>query len=137
MSEEKNISENTGIDDNKAAKNKCVIEEIDHRDLLKKAIEMKRQGYRLSQACAAYAEGKLELSYSFADDNNYGYTTLRLVIDKETEIISLTEIIPYAAFYENEMKELFGVNIHMIEPDYKNKLYRITKETPFIPKEAE
>ena len=110
------------------------IEEIDYHDLLEKSIEKKRQGYRLSQACAAYSGGKLELSYSFADDETLELVTFRLVIDKETEIISLSEVIPYAAFYENEMKELFGVNIQLIEPDYKNKLYRINAETPFVPK---
>ena len=33
------------------------------------------------------------------------------------------------------MKELFGVKIQLIEPDYNNKLYRINEETPFVPKE--
>ena len=112
------------------------IIEIDYRDLLERSIEKKRQGYRLSQACAAYSDGKLELSYSFADDETYEYITLRMTVDRETEIISLSEVIPYAAFYENEMRELFGVNILLIEPDYKNKLYRITEETPFVPKEG-
>ena len=80
--------------------------EIDHHDILEKAIEKKRQGYRLSQACAAYADGKLELSYSYANDETYEYVTHRVIIDKDTEIISLSEVIPYASFYENEMKEL-------------------------------
>ena len=34
--------------------------------------------------------------------------------------------------YENEMKELFGVNIQMINLDYQNRLYRINEETPFL-----
>ena len=34
--------------------------------------------------------------------------------------------------YENEMKELFGVNIQMINLDYNNKLYRINEEAPFL-----
>lgn len=109
--------------------------EIDHHDLIEMAIQRKRLGYRLSQACAAYADGKLELSYSFANDENYEFETLRMVVDRDTEIISLSEIIPYAAFYENEMKELFGVNIQLVQPDYKNKFYRINEETPFAPKE--
>ena len=105
------------------------IIEIDYHDLLEMAIQKKREGYRLSQACAAYVDGKPQLSYSFADDENYKYITLRCKI-------SLSEVIPYAAFYENEMRELFGINISLIEPDYKNKLYRITKDTPFAPEEG-
>lgn len=33
--------------------------------------------------------------------------------------------------FENEMKELFGVQIKSINPDYQNKLYRIASPTPF------
>jgi hypothetical protein len=34
------------------------------------------------------------------------------------------------------MRELFGVKIELIEPDYHNKLYRIKAETPFLPEDA-
>ncbi len=111
-----------------------VIEPIEVNQLLVKVMEMKTRGLRLSQACAAYADGNLELSYSFADDVTYEFITLRVVVDTETEVPSITEIMPMAIFYENEMKELFGVNIKMIQLDYNNKLYRIEEETPFLPK---
>ena len=88
---------------------------------------------RLSQACAAYIDDKFELSYSFADDVTYQYTTLRLVIETDTEVPSITEIVPPAVFYENEMKELFGVKIQMISVDYHNKLYRIKEKQPLGP----
>ena len=111
-----------------------IILEIPVADLLTKAMEMKRAGYRLSQACAAYVNDKYELSYSFAEDSTYQFTSLRIVIDTDTEVPSITEIIPPAVFYENEMKELFGVKIKMITLDYENKLYRIEEETPLGPK---
>ena len=102
--------------------------------LLDESLKMKKKGLRLSQACAAYIDGKYELSYSFADDSgNYELTTFRIVIDPETEVSSITELYPYAFLYENEMKELFGVKIEMISVDYRNKLYRIEKEAPFGP----
>ncbi len=110
-----------------------VIEEIPYDHLLMRVMKMKKDGFRLSQACAATIGEKLELSYSFADDVSYEYITLRVVIDPETEIPSITDIIPQAVFYENEMKELFGVKIKMISVDYKNKLYRIEKEAPLGP----
>jgi len=34
------------------------------------------------------------------------------------------------------MRELFGVKIELIEPDYRNKFYRIKAETPFLPEDA-
>ena len=109
------------------------IIEIEVGDLLSRVMRMKKRGLRLSQACAAFINDKFELSYSFADDVTYEYETLRLVIDTDTEVPSITEIVPPAVFYENEMKELFGVKIRMISLDYKNKLYRIEVEQPLGP----
>ena len=106
---------------------------IEVGELLPKVMRLKRDGMRLSQACAAYIDQKFELSYSFADDVTYQYTTLRLVVDTDTDVPSITEVVPAAVFYENEMKELFGVKIRMISVDYKNKLYRIKEEQPLGP----
>ncbi|MBQ9322187.1 MAG: NADH-quinone oxidoreductase subunit C [Eubacterium sp.] len=108
--------------------------EITPEQLLPKTMEIKNRGFRLSQACAALIKDNIELSYSFAKDETYELETFRIVTDQETEIPSITEIIPAAVFYENEMKELFGVNIKMINIDYDNKLYRIEVESPMAPK---
>ena len=113
-----------------------ILEELEVGQLLTKVMEKKRQGDRLVQICAAAIDGKLELSYSFADDESYEFFTFRIVIDPETKVPSITEIMPHAVFHENEMKELFGVKVQMINLDYNNKLYRITEETPFLPKEG-
>ena len=80
-------------------------------------------------------EGKYELSYSFAEEETCQYETLRVVVELDTEVPSITEFYPYAFLYENEMKELFGVKIQMIIVDYQDKLYRIKEETPFLKKE--
>ena len=111
-----------------------VMKEITPDQLLGEVMALKNQNLRLSQICCAYAEEKLHLSYSFANDDTNEYLILRLVIDKETEVCSITEFYPYAFLYENEMKELFGVNVSMINLDYENKLYRISAEAPFIKK---
>ena len=111
-----------------------VLVEITPDELLGEVMKFKNQKLRLSQICCAYSEEKLHVSYSFANDDTNEYTNLRLVIDKETPVCSITEFYPYAFLYENEMKELFGVNIQMINLDYNNKLYRINEEAPFIKK---
>lgn len=113
-----------------------VIKEINVDRILDESMILKNKGYRLSQACAAYVNGKYELSYSFAEEGTYQLTTLRVVIDPDTEVSSITEFYPYAFLYENEMKELFGVKIQLIHPDYDSKLYRIRQETPFFKKDA-
>lgn len=111
-----------------------VLVEITPDQLLGNVMALKNQKLRLSQICCAYSNEKIELSYSFADDNTNEYINLRIVMDKEDEVCSITEFYPYAFLYENEMKELFGVNIHMINLDYDQKLYRLKDETPFINK---
>ncbi|MBO6112216.1 MAG: NADH-quinone oxidoreductase subunit C [Lachnospiraceae bacterium] len=113
-----------------------VLEKTEVSDLLKRALELKKAGFRFSQAHASYIDEKFELSYSFSNYDNYGLHTLRIVIDPETEVPSITEIIPAAVFYENEMKELYGVKISMISVDYNNRLYRIRQETPMGPKKT-
>lgn len=113
-------------------KQNAVLIEITPEQLLGEVMKFKNMKLRLSQICCAYCNGKIELSYSFAEDVSNTYTTLRLVIEKDTEICSITEFYPYAFLYENEMKELFGVNIQMIHIDYNQKLYRLKDETPFL-----
>ena len=110
------------------------IREIDVNTLLEQVMRQKNDGRRLSQACAVYSNDKFELSYSFANDDTYDYETLRVVVDTDTIVPSITDIMPHALFYENEMKELFGVKIEMITLDYDNKLYRIEQEAPLGPK---
>ena len=111
-----------------------VILEITPDELLGNVMTLKNNKLRLSQICCAYSNEKIELSYSFADDETYEYINLRMVIDKDTPVCSITELYPYAFLYENEMKELFGVDIRMINMDYNQKLYRLQDEAPFVNK---
>ncbi|MCR5654296.1 MAG: NADH-quinone oxidoreductase subunit C [Lachnospiraceae bacterium] len=114
-----------------------ILEEIPVEDLLLRALELKKEGLRFSQANAAYVDEKFELSYSFSDYETLQLHTLRLVIETDVKVPSITEIVPAAVFYENEMKELFGVKIEMISMDYDNKLYRIRQEAPLGPQKKE
>ncbi len=109
------------------------IEEIAVDSLVSRAEELIKAGYRFSQACAAYIDDKFELSYSFSNYDNYDLLNLRVVIDTDTEVKSITTVVPAAVFYENEMHELFGVKIVDIALDYKDKLYRIKQECPLGP----
>lgn len=86
-------------------------------------------GYRLAQICSIAFEGYNELIYSVAKDYVMENYKLELPIDEE--IKSFSKIYPAATLYENEIKELWGVNVVGMELDYKNNFYRIEKETPF------
>ncbi len=118
-----------------SAKNE--YEEIAVDQLLYTAMKKKNMGLRLSQACVAYVDGKFELTYSFEDDEKYDVTNVRIVLpDLNTEVPSISDIFPCASFYENEMHELFDVNICLIGLDYHDRLYRIKKDAPMLPEEA-
>ena len=53
------------------------------------------------------------------------------MVKEEEPVPSITQIYPGAFLQENEMAELFGVQVTDIRQDYHHKLYRIGKETPF------
>ncbi len=112
------------------------LEKIGLDRLLTRSLELKKGGYRLGQISVAYVNKKFELSYSFENDGDLHLINLRIIIDIDQVVPTITEIFPYATFYENEIKELFGVNVELINLDYKNKLYRIDRETPFLPEGA-
>lgn len=102
---------------------------IDCSELAGCALNMRRENARLVQICAVSIPDGFELSYSFAKE--YEFINYRIVINENDKVVSIGDIYPGAVFYENEMKELFGVNIESMYLDYNNKLYKIETETPF------
>ncbi len=106
----------------------CELIPVDMGSFIMKVMEMKANEYRLMQAHAVTIENGYELSYTFGKD--YEWVSLRLVVDENEEVPSITNIYDAAFLYENEMAELFGVKIKMISVDYHDKLYRIDDVTP-------
>lgn len=105
------------------------LETVDIETLYKIALERQRSGYRLAQICATAFEGYNEVIYSFAFD--YTFENYKIIVPIESEINTISDFFPSAMLFENEMKELFGVQIKSINPDYRDKLYRIAVKTPF------
>ena len=56
---------------------------------------------------------------------------LKVTIPQTQGIISITSAYPCAFLYENEMHDLFGVEIRMINLDFRGNLYRTAVKTPF------
>lgn len=105
------------------------IETVDIQTLYKIMLEKQRAGYRLAQICATAFEGYNELIYSVV--NGYTFENYKVIVPIDTQITTISDFYPSAMLYENEMKELFGVKINSINPDYQDKLYRIAVKTPF------
>lgn len=111
-----------------------MIRIVTPEELLAEVIHYRSEEYRLVAISCTYKEG-LEITYSF--DKDMKFENIRLQIQDDVEIESITMIYPYAFLYENEIKELFGAKIRDISMDYDNRLYRIAKEVPFNSKEGE
>jgi len=105
-----------------------IINTISAEELLSKTLGLKNEDYRLVAITCTNKDG-MELSYSF--DKNYDMVTLRINIDYDTEIESISIIYPYSFLYENEIKELFGVKIKNISVDFNDNLYKTAVKTPF------
>lgn len=105
------------------------LTEITPVDLTLKALEMQGADARLCQICSVRTKEGFDLLYSFV--NGYEFINYKVSIAEDTEIESISHVFPNAFLYENEMSELFGINIKYIALDYKNKLYDIAVETPF------
>ena len=101
--------------------NQTVTNILPH-ELLNKAVGMKEKNLRLI-AISCTKKENLSITYSF--DNNYNMENLRLDIDFNTEIDSISGIFEYAYLYENEIKDLFKVKINDISIDFKGNFYRI------------
>ncbi|MTK07302.1 MAG: NADH-quinone oxidoreductase subunit C [Hungatella sp.] len=105
-----------------------ILKEISPNDLLTEIMKIKNDGYRLVAISCTNKNG-MELTYSF--DKDYELLNIRLITDTETELPSISILYPYSFLYENEIKELFGVKITGIIPDFNDNLYKIPVKTPF------
>lgn len=103
--------------------------EIGPGDLVPEVLELKHQDYRLVQICATTVEQGFELLYSFGKE--YDLVCLRVAIPEGTEITSISDIFAPAFLYENEIHDLFGIQINLITIDYKGHLYHIDQKAPF------
>ena len=106
-----------------------ILETVDIQTLYKIMLEKQRAGYRLCQICATAFEGYNEIIQSVVKE--YTFENYKVIIPIDEEINTISDFYPSAMLYENEMKELFGVKIKSINPDYQDKFFRIAVKTPF------
>ena len=98
-------------------------------NVIDQAQKLKFAGYHLIQICATRIPDANEIIYTFGKDLEM--LNLKVTLPENDEISSITSIYPAAFIYENEMHDLFGVLVKMINLDYEGKLYRTAIETPF------
>jgi len=105
------------------------IAAVDKSDLVGLVAELFAENYRLVQIGCSTLPDAYELTYSF--DREYRFKNLRFTVVEGEEVPSISVIYPGAFLYENEIHDLFGVNITHIAVDYRGTLYRTALNTPF------
>ena len=75
------------------------------------------------------AEDSYEILYTFG--RAYDIRNLRLCVHGNDRISSITSIYEVAYLYENEIHDLYGIEIDMMNYDFNGKLFRTVIPTPF------
>lgn len=97
------------------------VKEISSTQLLSETQQLFFSGYRFVTAtCVDNGNGTFDLIYHF--DRDMELVNYRVTAGKDEEIPSISKIYFCALFVENEIKELFGVNITNIAIDYGGHL---------------
>ena len=73
--------------------------------------------------------GVFEISWGFAKDLEF--ETMRESVTTADEVPSVSEFFGAAFLYENEMRELFGINVTGIGLDLQGQLYKTSAKIPF------
>ena len=106
------------------------FETIPAEALLDKAGEMRKQGYRLVQIGATRLAEHVELTYSF--DRESQLKNLRFQIPAAgARLPSISGIYWCAFLYENELHDLFNVQVDGMAVDFHGHLYETTVKFPF------
>ena len=106
------------------------FESIPMEALLEKAGEMRKQGYRLVQIGATRLPEHVELTYSF--DRESRLTNLRFqVLAAGARVPSISSLYWCAFLYENELHDLFNVQVDGMAVDFHGHLYETNVKFPF------
>jgi len=101
------------------------FEHINSGQLLEQAHQCRRQGARLVQISATRRPEKFELDYTFESDN--GFQNYRILVGVDSpKVPSITPAYWCAFLYENEIHDLFGIEIDGLAVDFKGNLYKTT-----------
>ena len=93
--------------------------------------KMRDQGCRLVQICVTRLGEELQLDYSF--DLNRQFVNFRFLQPKiGARVPSISSIYWCAFAYENEISDLFGVQVDGNVLDFKGTFYKTAMKHPFI-----
>jgi len=89
----------------------------------------RNEGYRLVQIGCTKVGDLYEINYCF--DKDYHFETIRIAIPGDTEVPSISGMYWNAFIYENEIHDLFGIQVRGMNIDFKGTLIRTAVKFPF------
>jgi ech hydrogenase subunit D len=104
--------------------------------LLAKVCEFRDQGWRLVQIGAAAVGDAIEVTYSFDLGGRLSNLRVSLPAEGPPRIPSVSSVYPCSFLYENEMHDLFRIQVDGMAVDFKGKFYRTTVPFPFAPRKS-
>jgi ech hydrogenase subunit D len=112
---------------------------MESQGFLEKVRAYHRDGFRLIlinatavKPAASVPEGACDLSWSFEKNDKIEHLRERVV--PGDEVPSVSSIYPFSFLYENEMRELFGIEVTGMSVDFKGELYKTATKVPLSPK---
>jgi ech hydrogenase subunit D len=106
------------------------LETITPEALLAKVAALRKDGYRLVQIGATRLSEGVELTYSFDLQDQARHLRIQL-LSANPAVPSITSVYWAAFLYENELHDLFHVQVDGIAVDFHGTLYKTAIQFPF------
>ncbi len=104
--------------------------DIKKESLKEKVLYYRSSGYRLVQIGCTSLENTTEINYSF--DKEQEFVNLKVTLEGSDNALESVSGIYWNAFiYENEMHDLFGIEVKGIAVDYKGNFLKTAVKAPF------
>ena len=95
------------------------VKEIDQEHLQNEVSKLKRDGYRfVTMTCVDLGDAH-DILYHF--DKQYVLTHLRLKVPRGSALASISNLFFAAVLVENEIKDLFGLNVEGMAVDFQGR----------------
>lgn len=104
-------------------------QEISIESLPELSARLKAEGHRFVQVLAVNTEAGIDVQYTFMKDGVLEVFTIKGV-QKGMPIPSITDNFIAAFVFENEIHDLFGVEIRNIAIDFKGNFYAVAQREP-------
>ncbi len=108
----------------------CIINPVTTEELVDRSEQYLQKGYRLVQICGAKTPSEMYLLYSF-EKLDLTLETLRLDVQVGDTVPSISGVYFAAFLYENEIHDLYGVNVSGMAVDFQGTFYETAVKQPF------